>query len=380
MTDENPVDAGTGPDAVPAHPHPFLAHVARPAEVPPVAEPWVAQLPEDAPYVESDPVPEQAPLPESPDAPVVAQPVPAVVEPAVVEPALVEAAVVEPVGPVTPVVPGRRHARSHSRSFLSELPVLVIIAFVLALLIKHFLVQAFYIPSGSMEQTLMVGDRVLVNKVPYTYRGPHRGEIVVFNGLDNFAEGVTFAQPTNPVSKALRAISNTIGFGAPSEKDYIKRVIGVPGDRVMCCDDNGNVVVTPKGGKATSLIEPYVFENDMSGTRYFCQAVVDGKPPSKQTCPAGAEGILVPEDRLWVMGDHRGNSSDSRFHLSDHQGTVPEDKVVGRAFSVVYPFGRFGLLHVPDAFSTVALPASPYVLGAVGTLPIALLRRRRRLR
>ena len=272
----------------------------------------------------------------------------------------------------------RKPQHAHHRSFFRELPFLVVIAFVLALLIKHFLVQAFYIPSGSMEQTLMVGDRVLVNKVPYDYRGPHRGEIVVFNGLDNFDEGVTFAKPTNPVSKVLRKISSTIGLGAPDEKDYIKRVIGVAGDRVMCCDADGQVVVTPKGGKATSLVEPYLFENDTTGSRYFCQAVVEGAAPSAQSCPPEAEGILVPKGRLWVMGDHRGNSSDSRFHISDaNHGTVPENKVVGKAFSVVYPFGRAGFLHVPSGFDKLALPSAPLALGFVGALPIAAIRRRR---
>ena len=259
------------------------------------------------------------------------------------------------------------------RSFLRELPVLVLIAFVLALLIKHFLVQAFYIPSGSMEQTLLVGDRVLVNKVPYHFRDPHRGEVVVFNGLDNFDEGVTFAKPGNPIAKGLRALSGAIGLGTPDEKDYIKRVIGVPGDRVMCCDTQGRVVVTPKGGSPHSLDEPYVFENDTTDMRYFCEAGT-----GKQLCPAGAPGVLVPDGRLWVMGDHRGNSSDSRVHINDaHHGTVPEDKVVGRAFSIVYPFDRMGILHVPKAFKGVALPAAPWVGGVMGALPVVLLRRRR---
>ena len=270
--------------------------------------------------------------------------------------------------------PRPRHEKpKEHRSFLRELPVLVIIAFVLALLIKHFLVQAFYIPSGSMEQTLLVGDRVLVNKVPYHFRGPHRGEIVVFNGLDNFDEGVTFAKPGNPISKGLRALSGAIGLGTPDEKDYIKRVIGVPGDRVMCCDTSGRVVVTPKGGTPVSLDEPYVFENDTTDTRYFCDAGT-----GKALCPPGAPGVLVPNGRLWVMGDHRGNSSDSRFHLNDtHHGTVPEDKVVGRAFAVVYPFGHAKILHVPKTFHEVALPAVPLVGGFAGALPIVLLRRRR---
>ena len=283
-------------------------------------------------------------------------------------PAAVDAAAVADPAPKAAAAPPAH------RSFLRELPVLIAVALVLALLIKHFLVQAFYIPSGSMEQTLQVGDRVLVNKVPYYYRGPHRGEIVVFNGLNNFDEGVTIAPATNPVSKALRKVSGTIGLGAPDEKDYIKRVIGIPGDRVMCCDTAGRVVVTPQGGRPAALKEPYIFENDTTDLKYFCAA---GTGP--RSCPVGAPGVLVPAGRLWVMGDHRGNSADSRYHITDaHQGTVPESKVVGRAFTVVFPFGRFGLLHVPSAFSPLALPAAPYAAGVVGALPLTLVRRRRR--
>jgi signal peptidase I len=271
-----------------------------------------------------------------------------------------------------------RPAAQH-RSFLRELPVLVVIAFVLALLIKQFLVQAFYIPSGSMENTLRVGDRVLVNKVPYLYREPERGEIVVFDGLDNFDEGVRFEPPGNPVAKALRSVTSAVGFGPPSEKDYIKRVIGISGDKVMCCDAQGRVVVTPAGGRGTPLDEPYLYDNDESGTRYFCKAVTEGKPASATTCPPGAEGIEVPEGRLWVMGDHRANSSDSRFHVGDqHQGTVPTDKVVGRAFAVVFPFGHARWLGLPGTYGSFALQAAPSALGLVGALPLVVWRRRRR--
>ena len=272
--------------------------------------------------------------------------------------------------PASPVPP-----KPHHRSFFRELPFLVIIAFVLALLIKHFFVQAFYIPSGSMEQTLRVGDRVLVNKVPYYYRDPHRGEIVVFNGLNNFDEGVTITPPSNPVSKVLNKISSTVGLGAPNEKDYIKRVIGIPGDRVMCCDTAGRVVVTPSGKPPVSLNEPYIFENDMTDSRYFCEAGT-----GQRSCPPGAVGVLVPKGRLWVMGDHRGNSADSRFHITDaNHGTVPQNKVVGRAFTIVYPFGRLAILHVPATFSTIALPAVPYAVGLAGAVPFAMVRRRRKL-
>ena len=265
-------------------------------------------------------------------------------------------------------------ARKH-RSFFRELPFLVVVALVLALLIKHFLVQAFFIPSGSMEHTLDIGDRVLVNKVVYRTRGPHRGEIVVFNGLDNFDEGVVVAPPSNGLQMVLRKVTSVIGLGAPDEKDYIKRVIGVPGDRVMCCDSVGRVVVGAPGGRAAALDEPYVFENDESDTRYFCDAGT-----GRKSCPPGARGLLVPTGRLWVMGDHRGDSADSRFHISDsHRGTVPEDKVVGRAFVTVYPFGRFRLLRVPGTFGSVALPALPYVGGVGAAVPLVLLRRRRLL-
>jgi signal peptidase I len=259
------------------------------------------------------------------------------------------------------------------RSFLAELPFLVAIAFVLALLIKHFLVQAFYIPSGSMQNTLQIGDRVLVNKLPYHWRGPERGEIVVFNGLNNFDDNVTFKQPSNPISKALHKISSTIGLGAPDEKDYIKRVIGIPGDRVMCCDADGRVVVTSKDGTTHPLDEPYIYSPTPDGSKYFCEAGSDAK-----ACPPGAVGILVPKGRLWVMGDHRNDSADSRYHVSDaNHGTVPEDKVVGKAFTVVYPLGHAKFLHVPKTFDSLVIPGLPLAGGVVGALPLVALRRRR---
>jgi signal peptidase I len=269
---------------------------------------------------------------------------------------------------------------AHRRSFFKELPFLVVVAFLLALLIKSFLVQAFFIPSGSMEHTLDVGDRVLVNKVVYHLRGIHRGEIVVFNGLDNFEEATTVAAPSNGLQQVLRKVTGVIGFGAPDEKDYIKRVIGLPGDRVMCCDAQGRVTVQDKTGQPVALNEPYVFLAGFSGedrTKYFCAA---GQGPS--VCPPGAPGLLVPPGRLWVMGDHRNNSADSRAHFTDaNHGTVPEDKVVGRAFVVVYPLERAKVLHVPGAFDHVtALAPTPalYGGGVALALPLALRVKRRR--
>ncbi|TAL25760.1 MAG: signal peptidase I, partial [Frankiales bacterium] len=169
---------------------------------------------------------------------------------------------------------------------------------------------------------------------------------------------------------------SAVGVGAPGEKDFIKRVIGVPGDRVACCVD-GKVTVQPEGAdRPIVLDEPYVFEDDRQP---FCAA-----GPGESNCPEGAEGVLVPEGRLWVMGDHRGSSSDSRAHIDNaDQGTVPQDKVIGRAFVIVWPLDRVSVLSVPETFTSAlgpAMTATPYALGLVGALPIVLLRRRLRLR
>jgi signal peptidase I len=283
----------------------------------------------------------------------------------------------------TPVAVAGGGSGKHAKggSFFRELPFLVVIAFLLALLIKAFLIQAFYIPSGSMQQTLELRDRVLVNKLVYDFREIHRGEIVVFNGLDSFTPETEIAEPTNGVQRVLRAVSSAVGVGAPGEKDFIKRVIGVPGDRVACCTD-GKVTVQPEGAdRPIVLDEPYVFEDDRMP---FCSAGT-----GETSCPTGAEGVLVPEGRLWVMGDHRGSSSDSRAHIDNaDQGTVPQDKVIGRAFVIVWPLDRARVLSVPEAFTSSALGpvlsgaavGTPYALGLVGALPLVALRRRLRRR
>lgn len=216
--------------------------------------------------------------------------------------------------------------RGKQRSLLRELPVLAVIALVLALVLKTWVVQAFFIPSASMEQTLDIGDRVLVNKVVYHFRTPHRGEIVVFNGLDSWDSESEFPQPTNPVSEAARKIGGVFGFAA-DEKDYIKRVIGVPGDRVACCTD-GRMTVNGHELREGSYLYPHNHPSDT---------------------PFGP--VTVPKGRLWVMGDHRDVSYDSRQHLGDPGGgTIPENRVIGKAFVRVWPASRFHPLSVPGTF------------------------------
>ena len=282
--------------------------------------------------------------------------------------------------------PGRhRRAKKGSGhgSFLKELPFLVVIALGLALLIKTFVVQAFYIPSGSMQQTLELQDRVLVNKLSYRFGEIQRGDIVVFNGLDNFdPENAVVEAPANGLQKALRGFARALGVGPPTNRDFIKRVIGVEGDRVACCT-NGRVTVQPAGSSTpVELQEDYLYVDDRAE---FCEA---GTGP--QSCPPGAPGVLVPEDRLWVLGDHRSASSDSRAHITDkNNGTVPTDKVIGKAFVVVWPLERFGGLGRPTTFDQAALDGATALpplsgpgaagapLGLALALPLPLVARRR---
>jgi signal peptidase I len=191
-------------------------------------------------------------------------------------------------------------------SFFRELPVLIVIAFVIALLIKTFLLQAFYIPSASMEPTLMVGDRVLVEKISYHFDSPSRGDVVVFE--KNL--GLQPAPGTDePVwTDIVNAFKGLFGFPTGGREDLIKRVMAVGGDKIE--GRGGSVYVN---GKKVS--EPYL-------------------PAGVKTSTFGP--ITVPHDKLFVMGDNRGNSDDSRSF-----GAIPVDKVVGHAFVLLWPLGRF---------------------------------------
>ena len=276
--------------------------------------------------------------------------------------------------------------RDKPRSLWRELPVLVIIAVGLALLIKTFFLQAFFIPSGSMEKTLhgcpgCHGDRVLVNKLVYDFRDPHRGEIVVFNGdftdpttQSRFPDESVDTEPANKVAAGVRKVTGFLGLGSGGDSDFIKRVIAVGGDTVSCppsaADPNICTRVLVNG---TALDESaYLYESNGTYTA-----------PMQQMPFAE---VKVPQGRLFVMGDHRDDSADSRPGLSN--ATVPVDKVVGRAFVVVWPVSRFGRLPVPDTFdkplsaASAALNrgAAPPAAAAALALPLVGLRLRSRRR
>ncbi|MDQ1678844.1 MAG: signal peptidase [Actinomycetota bacterium] len=221
--------------------------------------------------------------------------------------------------------------------FWQELPLLLLIALCLALLIKTFLVQAFFIPSGSMENTLRIRDRVLVNKLVYDVRDPVRGEVIVFRGTDSWdPEPGTVQAPSGMFGRLTHGLGELVGVAQPDERDFVKRVIGLPGDTVRCCDSRGRITVND-----VPLDEPYVFDNT----------------PAEQR-PFGP--VNVPAGRLFVMGDHRHVSADSRQYLQDRwQGTVPVDQVIGRAFVKVWPTEHWGLLPVPATFEAVPTALAP---------------------
>jgi len=245
------------------------------------------------------------------------------------------------------------------RSFWKELPLLIGIALVLALLIKTFLVQAFSIPSASMENTLQEGDRVLVDKLtPWFGSEPERGEVVVFHDPGGWL-GETVEPDTNALAKAVQKALSFIGLmPSAEEKDLIKRVIAVGGDTVEC-KGTGPVTVN---GKA--LVEPYIY-------------------PGNTACGDKPFGpIKVPKGRIWVMGDHRQDSLDSRYHQNlEGNGTVSVDEVVGRAIVVAWPVNRWSTLPVPSTFDQSGINAAgaqlPAAAGLVGAVPLAMWRRRR---
>ncbi|WFF03388.1 signal peptidase I [Micromonospora sp. WMMD964] len=200
-------------------------------------------------------------------------------------------------------------------SFWKELPILLGVAILVAVLVRAFVLQTFFIPSPSMENTLKIDDRVLVNKLVYDFRSPHRGEVIVFK-------------------------APTTWSGNPDGEDFIKRVIGTPGDHVVCCDPQERLMINGK-----SLDEPYIFS--MDGVR--------DKAADQEF------DITVPEGRLWVMGDHRSASGDSLEHWQQSgqniiEATIPEDDVVGRAFTVFWPVNRATWLTVPDQFDGIPKP------------------------
>lgn len=205
-------------------------------------------------------------------------------------------------------------------STLREFPILVVSALILSIIVKTFLIQFFYIPSGSMENTLLVNDRVGVNKLGALFSEIKRGEVVVFR------DPADWLPPAGDESTGLgKVVKDALVFVGvlpdPAKQFLIKRVIGVGGDRVVCCSKEGKLEVND-----IAISEPYIYPGDVPSDMKF--------------------SVTVPKDFIWVMGDHRGASSDSRFHTDDpNAGMVPLSRVTGRAVVVIWPLSNIGVIE-----------------------------------
>ncbi len=228
----------------------------------------------------------------------------------------------------------RRRSRGVGR-FIRDIVIIFLAAILISVGIKTFLVRSFYIPSPSMENTLLVNDRILVNELEPRFIPIRHGDVVVFRDPGGWlGDNLPPVQKQAPVAAAIDWALSIVGLSAPDSNDHlIKRVIGLPGDKVTCCNALGQVSVN-----GVPLDEPYI------------------KPdPDNPDAVATPFSVTVPKGDLWVMGDNRGDSADSSAHVSGPtHGFVPISDVVGRAFVITWPASRWsGLGDYPDVFDGV---------------------------
>lgn len=217
---------------------------------------------------------------------------------------------------------------------LKETVIIVVLALVISAVVRAFLVQAFYVPSESMENTLQVSDRIIASKITKNLSGVQRGEVVVFKDPGGWLPPAP--EPAGGVRGVIRTALTFIGIlPSDSGQDLVKRVIAVGGDHIACCDAQGRIVLN-----GVPLNETYIKHA--------------GSPNATDQVRFD---VTVPDGYVFVMGDNRGNSRDSRYHLDYKNGGVPDDSVVGKVFVVVWPFARWATVPIPDIFGNPALNA-----------------------
>lgn len=214
---------------------------------------------------------------------------------------------------------------------LKEIGIIVGSALVLSILVRTFLFQAFYVPSESMEDTLQISDRIIASKITTHFAGVNRGDIVVFRD-----PGGWLPDPVQPSGAGglVREALTFIGL-LPSNtgQDLVKRVIGVAGDHVQCCDARGRIVLNGVALNESAYVKP-------------------GDPTDQVTFD-----VIVPDGTVFVMGDNRANSRDSRYHLEFDNGGVPVDNVVGRVVVVVWPLSAIRTLGTPEVLENPKIEA-----------------------
>jgi len=237
----------------------------------------------------------------------------------------------DPHGPLPDRPEGRgRHARGRDPRpqrvgvgrWLGETAIIIVSALVLSALVRAFLVQAFFVPSASMEDTLLISDRIVASKITTSMSGVSRGEVVVFKD-----PGDWLPEPPPPPDGMRGAIRTGLTFigllPSDSGSDLVKRAIGIEGDRISCCNADGQIVLN-----GVPLLEDYIIG------------------PTNQV----QFDVVVPKGGIFVMGDNRGDSRDSRYHLETENGAVPVDDVVGRVVSVIWPLNRIATVPIPDIY------------------------------
>ncbi len=243
--------------------------------------------------------------------------------------------------PDTAPEPGLKKARKKG-SFWREVPIMIVTALVFTILLQAFVARVFVIPSQSMESTLhgctgCTNDRVLADRVSYHFSDPEPGDVVIFRGPDTWgASEFRSDRSSNPVIGFFQSAASLVGLGAPDEKDFVKRVIATGGQTVQCCDVQNRVLVDGK-----PLTEPYVHWRP-------------GYPAKQEEFAP----VKVPAGHLWVMGDNRNNSNDSRFQGGGGvKGAVPVDNIIGKAQLIVLPPTRWG--SIPEPNPQLPAPGAP---------------------
>ena len=209
-------------------------------------------------------------------------------------------------------------------TFLRDVIVIVVVAVLVSVLIKSFVVRSFYIPSESMENTLLVNDKILVDELTPEFGGYHRGDVIVFKDPGGWLDGSSTPAPRG-INAAIDWVLSAVGLSASdSDEHLVKRLIGLPGDHITCCNELGQLIINGAG----------IDESDYLRL-----------PPGSSLASKIDFDVVVPDGTVWVMGDNRNNSRDSRFHSNlPGGGFVPIDDIVGRVALRTWPLSTFGPL------------------------------------